>query len=343
MMKRGLKLLLAIGLALLVLAWKLPTAAADSVGYSVRAVLPSNQDDAQANYFALRVKPKEHQRLAVLINNTSNSSQQYLVSVNQAVTNDNGVIDYSQLKPKLDPSLKVGTKDIFTKGSNQKVTVPANTQKRVYLTYTMPAKRLRGIILGGVYVEQVPSKTHKKSAAKILLNNAFAYAIGIRLRESPLTIVPDMQLHQIQAVQINRRNFITANLQNPQPGIMQQLTINARVTKVNSNQTLIRQQQANLGMAPNSNFNFGIPWGNQNLPAGRYTLHLAAKADGQNWQFARNFTIANKTVRRLNKTVLTPAKQPNYLLYALLGLLIAMLLAIIGYLLYRNRREKSAK
>ncbi|MFC6261394.1 DUF916 and DUF3324 domain-containing protein [Levilactobacillus fujinensis] len=339
MMKRGWQLLLALSLALVgLVGWQLPTAQADSVGYTVRAVLPSNQDDKQVNYFSLRVKPRQTQQLAIVITNTSNRQQKYVVSINQSVTNDNGVIDYSQVKPKLDSSLKVGTKNIFAKGSDQKVTVAANTQKRVTFTYTMPAKKLPGIILGGVYVEQVPA-TAKRATAKIMIQNAFAYAIGLRLQENKQTVLPDMRLHQVQATQINRRNFVTANLQNPQPGIMQHLTVNARVTKFDTTKTLIRQQQANMGMAPNSNFNFGIPWGNQTLPAGHYTLYLSAKAGSQTWQFTRNFTIADQTVKRLNKTVLAPAKQPNYWLYAALGLLIAVLIAIIVYLLYRNRHN----
>ncbi|WP_225419772.1 DUF916 and DUF3324 domain-containing protein [Levilactobacillus cerevisiae] len=341
-MNRGFKILLAMGLAMLSLAGQVPTAAADSVGYTVKALLPSNQLSKKVGYFDLLTHPGAQQHLTIDIRNTSNRQQSFNVSVNQAVTNDNGVIDYSQLKPKLDKSLKVGTKDIFTKASDQKVTVAANAQKQVTLTYTMPAKKLRGMILGGVYVEQVPGKT-KKATARFTVKNAFAYAIGLELQESRQTVAPSLVLHQIQAGQINRRNYVTANLQNPEPGIMQKLKINAQVTKVGQTQTLLRQQQSGLGMAPNSNFNFGLPWGNQNLPAGQYTLHLTAQAGGQNWQFTRNFTIANRTVKRLNKTVLTPAKQPNYWLYAVLGLLIALLLAVIGYLLYRNRHQKSAK
>jgi len=341
-MNRGLKILFAIGLAMLTLAGHVPTAAADSVGYTVKASLPSNQLNKQAGYFDLLTQPRAQQHLTIYISNTSNRQQSFNVSVTQAITNDNGVIDYSQLKPQLDQSLKVGIKDIFSRASNQKVTVPANARKQVTLTYTMPAKRLRGMILGGVYVEQVPGKT-KKPTAHFTIQNAFAYAIGIELQESRQPVAPNLLLHQIQATQINRRNFVTANLQNPEPGIMQKLKINARVTKVGATQTLIRQQQSGLGMAPNSNFNFGIPWGTQNLPAGQYTLHLTAQAGKRDWQFTRNFTIANRTVKRMNKTVLTPTQQPNYWLYALLGLLIALLLAIIGYLWYRNRHQKSAK
>lgn len=341
-MRRKLLMLLALMIGLLGLGTVSVTAHAQSVGFVVQPVLPSNQVSQRVGYFDLRVSPGQRQRLGVTIKNTSNQAQRFAVSVNQAVTNDNGVIDYSQLNPKLDASLQVGTAAIFTKASTQTVSVPANTDRRIYLTYTMPKKRLRGMILGGIYVRQLTSN-QTKATGKILLKNVFTYAIGVELSESHQAVAPAMRLHQIQATQINRRNYVAANLQNPEPGIMQQLTIDARVSKAGQTRTLLHQKQTALGMAPNSNFNFGIPWNNQNLPAGQYTLRLTARAGQQHWQFTRNFTIANKTVARLNKTVLTPTKQPNYWLYFLLGLIIALLLAIIGYLIYRRRQDQNAK
>ena len=95
-MNRGLKILFAIGLAMLTLAGHVPTAAADSVGYTVKASLPSNQLSKQAGYFDLLTQPRAQQHLTIYITNTSNRQQSFNVSVTQAITNDNGVIDYSQ-------------------------------------------------------------------------------------------------------------------------------------------------------------------------------------------------------------------------------------------------------
>lgn len=341
-MQRGLKILFAMFVALLVWGTHLTNAAASSVGYTVKAELPADQLSKQVSYFDLRTQPGQEQQLKVVISNTSNTTQRFAVSVNQAVTNDNGVIDYSQSDPKLDPSLTVGMKDIFTRAADQHVTVPANAQKTVVLTLKMPATKLRGTLLGGVYVAQLQGKTAKPTAP-ISIKNAFAYAIGVELREGAL-VQPNLVLHQVKATQINRRNFITANLQNPEPGLMSGLKVNAQVMKAGQSQLkpLIQQQQSKMGMAPNSNFNFAIPWGNKTLPAGQYVLHLTAQAGKQNWQFTRNFTIAHKTVKRLNKTVVTPTKQPNHWLYLVLGLIIALLLAIIGYLIYRNHQQKNS-
>jgi hypothetical protein len=345
MMKRGWKILLAVSLALIAMVWSLPTARAaktaeNNVGYTVRPVLPANQITKKVSYFDLRVKPGQTQQLQIVVTNTSNRSQKFRISVNQAVTNTNGVIDYSQSNPKRDSSLKVGTADIFSKNATQTVTIPANGQKQVSLSYTMPAKKIRGIILGGIYVAQL-NPENAKSDGQIMIKNAFAYAIGLSLQEGA-TVKPDLRLDRVATAQINARNYVTANLQNFQPGILQKLSVNARVTKAGSNQTLLSQKQGQMGMAPNSNFNFGIPWGNEALVAGNYTLYLTAKSGDQQWRFVRNFAINGPTIKRLNRHVLTPT-QPNYLLYLLLILLIIILLAIIGYLIYRNRHTPDTK
>jgi hypothetical protein len=78
-MKRWLKILVTLGTLLMAFGWvqQTETAHAESVGYSVSAVLPKNQDDKKVTYFALRVKPKQQQKLTIVIRNTSKSMKRY--------------------------------------------------------------------------------------------------------------------------------------------------------------------------------------------------------------------------------------------------------------------------
>ena len=134
-MKRYWQWILALGALLTFAGWHTTTAHAEGVGYTVSAKLPKNQDDKNVTYFALRVKPNQQEKLGVVISNQSKKSATFQYGVNQAITNNNGVIDYSNSNPKLDSSLKVGIKDVFNEQKLQKVTVPAKTSKTVYVTY----------------------------------------------------------------------------------------------------------------------------------------------------------------------------------------------------------------
>ena len=340
-MKRWLRILVTLGTLLVAFGWlqATKTAHAESVGYSVSTITPKNQDDKQVTYFALRVKPNQQQKLTIVIHNSSKSAKKFQVGVNQAMTNTNGVIDYSQANPKLDSSLKVGIKDVFGKNNTQKVTVKAKSAKKVSLSYKMPAKKIDGMILGGIYVKEL--KTNKASSKKngVTISNAFAYVVGVRLRESGIDVAPDMRLHTVKAGQINGLNQIQANLQNPRPGLMKALKIESKVTKQGSSKSVLTQTKENMAMAPNTNFNYSIPWGDTQLKAGDYTLTLDAYAKGgYHWHFVKNFTITQKDINSLKNRINTPQK--NYFWWFVAGgIIIVLLLAIIIYLLMKNRKK----
>ena len=340
-MKRWLRVLVTLGTLLVAFGWmqQTKTAKAESVGYSVSTMTPKNQDDKHVTYFALRVKPSQQQKLTIVIHNSSKSTKQFQVGVNQAMTNTNGVVDYSQANPKLDSSLKVGIKDIFTKDSTQKVTVKGQSDKKVSVTYKMPAKKIDGMILGGIYVKELKNDQAKSKKNGVTISNAFAYVVGVRLRESGIDVAPDMRLHTVRAGQINGLNQIQANLQNPRPGLMKALKIVSKVTKQGSNKAVLTQTKENMAMAPNTNFNYSIPWGDKQLSAGDYTLTLDAYAKGgYHWQFTKNFTISQKDINSLKNRINTPQK--NYFWWFVAGgIIIVLLLAIIIYLLMRNRKK----
>lgn len=338
MMKKIVKWLVAVGTLLLVSGGYQQEARAESVGYTVNAVLPKNQDDHNASYFALRVKPNQQQKLAVVIGNQSDQAQKFQVTVNQAVTNANGVIDYSQTAPKRDSSLKVGIKDIFAETKLPTVTVPAKSTKKVYVTYKMPAEKIKGMILGGINVKKLESS--QQSAKKgVTINNNFAYVIGLRLRESGIDVAPDMRMPAVKVTQTNSLNQVAATLQNPQPGMMRGLKVKAKVTKSGSDKVILQNEKANMAMAPNSHFAYAVPWGNTQLKAGTYTLTIDATAKGgYHWHFTKDFEVTQKQLGALANKYNQPQKS-YFWWFVAGGVIIVLLLAIIIYLLLKNRRK----
>ncbi|WP_170955017.1 DUF916 and DUF3324 domain-containing protein [Levilactobacillus suantsaii] len=313
---------------------------AQGVGFTVQPVKPSNQTNTTLGYFSLRMAPQQQQKLTIVIRNQSSTTQRFRVRVNQAVTNANGIIDYSQADPDLDPSLQLPMKQLFSQPV-QTVSVPESGAKRVTLALKMPAERLRGCALGGIYVEQLTtSHPVSHSQRKLTVNNQFAYAISILLTESTRKVTPDLRLRQVKVGQLNQRDQVFANLQNFEPGVLSPLSLHETVTAQNSSQVLLKQDLKSLGMAPNSNFNAALPWGNTQLKAGTYTLNLTAQSGQRQWHFTRNFVVTPKQLRGLGGSAVTPTATPTSWLYWLLAAIIALLLAIIGYLIARNRRRK---
>ncbi|MGJ3874571.1 DUF916 and DUF3324 domain-containing protein [Lactiplantibacillus plantarum] len=328
-----------IAVVSIVMAGLTMTARADDLNYTVQADLPDNQINQKVSYFDLKVTPGQTQNLTLTIKNSDSKEHRYTVSPNLAVTNNNGIIDYSQAKAKADDSLNFNIKTALSK--SQVVTVPAKSSKKVTIKLTVPEKKFAGVALGGINIIQELSTKAKQSSSGMAINNQYAYVIGLQLRESdPSGIKPVMKLHAVKAKQRNYRNYVTANLQNNQPVIMHGLKIKSYVTKAGSSKKLLTTTKENMSMAPNSNFDFAVGDGTQQLKAGKYTLHLTATADKGKWQFTKNFTITDKEAQTLNDTAVTE-KQSNYFWwFVALGALIVVLLGAIIWLLLKNRRRQ---
>lgn len=96
-------------------------------------------------------------------------------------------------------------------------------------------------------------------------------------------------------------------------------------------------------MAPNSNFNFGINWHNQEFKGGKYQLQLKARSEDydKEWSWNEEFTIESETAKKLNQRAVELEKDSNLLLYLIiLALILLIILLVIAYLVKRHLDKK---
>ena len=87
---------------------------AASMGYSVKANIPENQIDKDKSYFDLKMKPNEEQAITLTVSNSSEEKIELNIVPNNAKTNQNGVIDYSEENLKKDNSQVYSLTDIIS-------------------------------------------------------------------------------------------------------------------------------------------------------------------------------------------------------------------------------------
>lgn len=327
---------LLVGLSCLGGWWQ--TAQAESNHYSVRAVLPSNQVNKKLTYFDLLVKPGKTQTVTVRINNKDTKSHQYDVTTNLASTSDAGQLVYNQTVKNPDASLQFNLATATSKVKT--VTVPAKKAKLVNLKVKLPEKQFPGIALGGINIVQHATADKKSNKQSVSITNQFAYTLGIQLRETKkLTVKPELNLLSAEPLQVNYQNYVVAKLQNSRAVIMHDLKVNSYVTKQGSDKKLLKTVKENMTMAPNSHFNFALGDGSKALAAGNYTLHLKASAENgkYHWQFTKKFTVTQTKAAKaaINET----GTNTNWTLVAILGGVIVILIAVIVWILMRNRRK----
>lgn len=313
-------------------------AQAEDVDYSVQAVIPENQIDKSQGYFDLRMKPLMEQRLQVKVFNSSNHEIKVKQDITYASTNKSGIIDYSK-KPlkKADESLKVPLPKI-AEVIEDEITIPANSFKDVWINVAMPKESFDGIILGAVEFTQVNEETKGTEESGLSIENEYSYIVGIQLSETTKKIEPNLNLLNVKAGLDNYRTSVSAVLQNDQPVILDNLSVDAKVYKKGDKKVLHETAKTDLKMAPNSNFAYAINWENQPLEEGTYVLKLKADNEKETWSFTKEFKIGSDA-KDLNKKAVDVEK--NYLWWWIIGgiLAIAIVLLIIWFIVRRKKNK----
>lgn len=305
---------------------------ANGANFSVKGILPDNQKKEGVSYFDFELAPKEEKTIEVEVSNNSDIQQNYVIGVNTATTNMNGVIDYGE-SDIYDDTLSISMDEIATFEPN--LTLDSGETKKVPIRLLMPDKKFEGILLGGISIAEVLQEQQETQIA-----NQFSYSIALVLSQGDSVPTIDLAMPKVVVEQINRRNVISANIQNKSATIVNNLSVEARIYRDKKEKPLYYQEGEQMRMAPNSNFNFGVSTNNQPLKAGKYTMVVKATDGDQEWEWEKEFEIKDDEAQKLNKTAVE-LENDNLVLYlAIAAALVALVLIIVIVILIKKNRKK---
>lgn len=307
------------------------------VGYSVRAVIPDNQIDKNISYFDLLMEPGQKQKIQVEVFNSSNKDTEIDIHITNAVTNRNGLIDYTNLEPVLDESLLYPMTEIATVMENT-IYVPAKQTKVVTIQLKMPKEEFAGIILGGIYFEKRMSRENGNPDS-IQIANKCSYVLGLKLTEMNTEIKPDLYLKSVKPDLVNYRTTMIAKIQNRAPVIVDDLEICAKIFDKKGKE-LFERNVDNYRMAPNSSLDFMIDLENNKLLPGDYNIKIHANSENNQWEWEQAFTIEKGEANQLNKTAVQTEKDNNYLIYVIAVCLFIILILIVVNIQLRKRNKE---
>lgn len=322
------------------------TASNEDLTYTISVKPVSNQIDKQATYYDLLVEPSQKETLTVIVSNTGKEEKTLRVTPTNAITNQNGVIDYSRQDKdyKYDSNLKIPFTSLVEK--EKQVTVPAGKSEEVRFEMTVPKEPFKGMILGGFLVDVVESEqgTDNSASGGVKIVNKFQLVKAVMLRKSEETVKPEVVLNEVKPDLVSYRTAVTANLQNTEPTMFGDMTVEAKVTEKGKKEVLKSDTKKGLEMAPNSNFDYPIMWNNERLDPGEYTLSLLATSGTKKWQFTKDFTITKDESNKLNKeAVELEEPEKPYWLYILIIAIFILLSLILLVLVLRHRAKLKQK
>lgn len=311
---------------------------AEGIGFSVQAELPSNQIDKNLSYFDLKMESGAQQDISVMVKNSTDKEEVVNLEINNALTNSNGLIDYSKHGVKPDISMEYPIEQLI-KNNKQQIKLSAGESKKVSFHISMPKERIVGSILGGIKISE-PEKDKKNRNDNVTIKNLFSYVIGIHLRES-LDVVPvKMNLKRITPSLMNYRTVVNANLQNGTPTILKDVSVDAKVKRRGSEKILHETKKEDMSIAPNTNFNFPVSWDNQRFNPGTYEMDVRVESNQGKWDFEKEFVIKGNQVRKINNEAVEIEKEDYTIIYILIGVIILLGILFIGYFLKNKTKEE---
>lgn len=313
---------------------------ANEMNFSVRSIFPENQIDQSSSYYNLLVKPGDEEVIQMEITNDTDKDIVIAMSANSAITNDNGVVDYSMKDTKKDSSASFVFNEIAE--VPDEVKIPKNSKKIVEATLKIPKKEFSGYILGGIYFEQKNDVSEADDEdASVTVKNNFSYIVGVLLSESAVSdLRPELDLNKIETTQINGVNAIIMNIQNKQPVMIPKLSIEAKIYYENQKEPSYQSKNEDLKMAPNTNFNYTVQLKNQAFVPGKYTVKIKANDGYRDWEWEKKFEITEETAKKFNETAVSiPPEENKSLPWIIIIPVVLVIIAAIGGLIYYFKRK----
>ena len=185
--------------------------------------------------------------------------------------------------------------------------------------------------------------------------------MALLMQQDPEPVAPDLKLTSVSPGQVNYRNVINANLQNPNAGYLNQMYVQATIKGVTNTKLSYTTDKEMMQMAPNTNFDYPVSIGEgKRIEAGKYQLKMTVygqKSDNgkyvfkdaqgkeqkfdYQWQFSQDFTISGDTAKKLNAKDVTIKPVPWYKNWIIWAGIILVLLALffLFFLVWKRRKN----
>lgn len=311
--------------------------AEEYVSFSVKAHIPDNQQNKEYSYFDLRVKPKDEQILKTEIMNHENEEITVKLSVRNATTNQNGMIVYEETEAEEESNPPRLTEILSFE--EEEIVIPGGESKNVSAKLNMPDKEFDGVILGGLHFEKVSKD--ETDIDGVAIQNKYAYLIGVVLSENDREVVPELEYIETTADIVNHRTASVITIENKSPVIIEDLKIEAKVYKEDSN--LMKETELKeVNMAPNSKMEVVVDWDNQAFEDGKYHVEVRAEHQSNTWEWEDSFYILKNEATMINSHAVE-LEEPDKFNHFVLVIGVILIGTIIGLLFYIYKLKHGRK
>lgn len=309
--------------------------------FSFDIIYPSQQTDNQLAYFDLLLKENEEVPLTILLTNSSNYEKEIKVTPTNAITNDNGKIDYSIKASdfQYDATLKFPFTSLVD--HSQQVNVPPKSTKKIIFNLHTPKEFTNGIILGGFVAEDISKKKNNSNEDTTYVTNVFQLSKAAVLRIGNSHVDPEIHLDKVFISQKKEYMQLNAVIQNIKPVMFGQVSLKETITKKDDTSIIFTQTTENVELAPNSNFTEKIPLKSISLTPGSYNLKIVATSGNKSWDLTKDFVVSdsNTTQKIVSNLKVNASSNKKTIIIFFVSLFSLLVVRRIIIKIYQHKRN----
>ena len=255
-----------------------------SVSFSVRPILPENQERAESTFFDLRMEPGQEQTIEIELLNHTDETILIAATLSTATTNEHGFAEYQLSLKCPDSTLPYRMEDIIT--VDPYVELKANESYRLPIHIEMPCCRYDGVWAGGLELRRI----EEDKAPIGGIRNTYSYLTVILLHQGA-SVNPEVISHKTQVEIQENVGIFTTNFQNTQAGFTGLLGIETQIINQNTGELVYQSIRGGMQMVPHSNFDYRKQIEVENFAEGMYTLRHILESNEMSWEFEEELQV----------------------------------------------------
>lgn len=312
-----------------------PLAHAEDIqgSYSVSPILSQHQTDGIDSFYDIRWTPSNTETFGLSITNNSNTEKTYEIQVNKAITNKNGIIDYSNTS-KDTSTAQYKLKELVQLPSQ--ISVAPQSSQEVKGTITFPSESFNGILMAGIHVSEQSDKKQQGSVSNtVAYNLPFVVRGNIDQRPTPKLALIKLDVEKFSSDQ----TALNVHLNNAEANLLKASQFKAEI-KDENNKTILAQN-SKIDITPNTEFIYPIIF-DKTLKKGEYKLVLEVTHGNDKWKFNKKFKISEKDTTLMEQQ--HPKQNHQWIWYIVVAAIVILLIAlIVSKKKNKKRRAKTKK
>lgn len=309
---------------------------ADEVSYSVSPVFNEYQAENSSEYFDMVLSSGNACEIGIKIINQDTIAHNYELTVENAFSNRNGIIEYTleSMTYRQIPSLST------ISSVDKDVRVEAKSEAIVPIRITLPNDAFEGTTLGGVRVRKTDDK---KDGEQVI--NRYSYLIPVKIHQGNQDF-PEEILFKGAALQVVKYDSnLEVVFENIHPVVLKGMNVQVTMKRMGQKkqapiQTLYDDE---VRMAPETVNHMLLRLNQEEVKAGKYLVTIEAKGKEFHQIWTEELEIKASEAKTINENIDIPKKESSKIWLFVVIILILLFIILIQMIVIGRRRKRNEK